>query len=118
MARAGFFGWGTGIKSQVSAAVKQKEKQKPAQLQPFNVILMNDEEHTYEYVIEMLRAVFGYAEQRGYALAKLVDQDGRAIILTTHKELAELKREQIGGYGADLRISSCRGSMSALIEPA
>lgn len=118
MAKTGFFGWGFGGKSQVATAVKDKDKFKPAQLQPYNVVLKNDEEHTYDYVIQMLRAVFGYTEHRSLMLARQVDERGRAIVLTTHKELAELKREQIGAFGADERIAECKGSMSAFIEPA
>jgi ATP-dependent Clp protease adaptor protein ClpS len=38
--------------------------------------------------------------------------------MTTHKEKAELKRDQITAYGADARMATSAGSMSALIEPA
>jgi len=94
------------------------KKQKPQQLPPFNVVLLNDDEHTYEYVIHLLKTVFAYPAEKGYLLARQVDESERAIVLTTHKELAELKREQIESFGADHRISSCKGSMSAIIEPA
>ena len=40
------------------------------------------------------------------------------IVFTGHKEMAELKCEQIHGYGADVRVATCKGSMSAYIEPA
>jgi ATP-dependent Clp protease adaptor protein ClpS len=66
----------------------------------------------------MLRRVFGHPEQRGFQLAKVVDKQGRAIVLTTHKELAELKRDQVLSFGADPRIAASRGSMTAVIEPA
>jgi ATP-dependent Clp protease adaptor protein ClpS len=82
------------------------------------VVLLNDDDHSYAYVIEMLRVVFGYEPERGYQLAREVDSQGRVIVLTTHKERAELKRDQIHAYGKDTRISHCRGSMSALIEAA
>jgi ATP-dependent Clp protease adaptor protein ClpS len=90
----------------------------PKQLPPFNVVLLDDDDHTYEYVIEMLGKVFGYVKEKAFELAKEVDSSGRVIVLTTHKELAELKRDQILGYGRDRRISACRGSMTAIIEPA
>jgi ATP-dependent Clp protease adaptor protein ClpS len=120
MARTGFFNWGSSSKSQASTAEKQtpREDAKPRQLPPYNVVLFNDEEHTYEYVIQMLRAVFSYSEERGYQLAKEVDNSGRAVLMTTHRELAELKREQVIAYGSDIRIAECKGSMSAIIEPA
>jgi len=37
---------------------------------------------------------------------------------TTSLERAELKRDQIHAYGADWRLTTCKGSMSAVIEPA
>ena len=90
----------------------------PRQLPPYNVILLNDDDHTYAYVIEMLKAVFAHPAERGMQLAEEVDARGRAIVLTTHKERAELKRDQVHAFGADRRVATCKGSMSALIEPA
>jgi ATP-dependent Clp protease adaptor protein ClpS len=40
------------------------------------------------------------------------------IVETTTRERAELKQEQIHAYGPDSRIPRCKGSMSAVIEPA
>jgi ATP-dependent Clp protease adaptor protein ClpS len=93
-------------------------KPKPRQLPPWNVVLLNDDDHSYQYVIEMLRVVFNHPDERGYQLAKEVDSAGRVIVLTTHREKAELKRDQIHAYGADKTIAACKGSMSAIIEPA
>ena len=85
---------------------------------PYNVILINDDDHTYEYVILMLQELFAYPVEKGFELAKIVDKTGRAIVCTTSMERAELKQEQIHAYGADPRIAGCKGSMYAEIEPA
>jgi ATP-dependent Clp protease adaptor protein ClpS len=99
------------------AGRKQTRRQnKP--LPQFHVVLLDDNDHTYEYVIEMLQLVFTHNRQVGFQLARQVDSSGRAIVMTTHKEMAELKVEQVRAYGADWRISRCKGSMSAVIEPA
>ena len=87
-------------------------------LPPYNVVLLDDDHHTYEYVIEMIVALFGYDPQKAFAMAQEVDAKGRVIVLTTHKEKAELKRDQITAYGADARSENSAGSMSAVIEPA
>ena len=84
---------------------------------PYNVVLIDDDEHTYEYVIRMLRDVFGYTKEKGMQLAREVDFTGRAILLTTTLEHAELKRDQIHAYGKDWRIAECSGSMTAVVEP-
>ena len=97
---------------------KQEPKRKPRKLPPFNVVLLDDNDHSYEYVIEMLRVLFGHDEQIGFRLATRVDTHGRAVVMTTHRELAELKRDQIHAYGADEFVATSKGSMSAFIEPA
>ena len=84
----------------------------------YHVILLDDDAHTYDYVIEMLMAIFGHSREAAYAMACEVDAQKRVIVNTTHKERAEHKKEQIESYGADWRMPNCKGSMSATIEPA
>ena len=84
---------------------------------PCNVILLDDNEHTYGYVIRMLFELFAHPPEKGFQLAKEVDTTGRVIVLTTTLEHAELKRDQIHAYGKDPDIRACKGSMSAIIEP-
>lgn len=83
----------------------------------YHVILLNDEEHTYDYVIEMLASVLGFSEKTAFDFACKVDIDGFVILLTIDKETAEIKRDGIESYGADWRIPGCVGSMFATIEP-
>lgn len=97
---------------------KTEASTEPRKLPPFNVVLLNDDDHTYPYVVEMLEKLFRHSREKAYQLTKQVDTSGRAILLTTTKEHAELKRDQIHAYGPDKRIQACRGSMSAIIEPA
>ena len=100
--------------------VAEPELEETVQRQPpYNVVLLDDDDHTYAYVILMLKELFGYPEEKGFQMAKEVDTTGRVIVLTTAKEHAELKRDQIHAYGADPYSSRpCAGSMSAIIEPA
>lgn len=84
----------------------------------WHVVLLDDDEHTYAYVIEMLGTIFGHAPEKAYRLACEVDTAGRVIVETTVLERAEFKQQQIHAYGADWRIERCRGSMSAVLERA
>ncbi len=95
-----------------------EEKNHTKRQPPYHVILLNDDDHTYEYVIEMLMSLFGYPVEKGFQLAKEVDTAGRVILLTTTREHAELKQDQVHAYGPDKRLPRCKGSMSAVIEPA
>ncbi|MBI2806505.1 MAG: ATP-dependent Clp protease adaptor ClpS [Planctomycetes bacterium] len=85
---------------------------------PYHVILLNDDDHTYQYVIHMLQALFGHPPETGFKMAEEVDKTGRVIVDTTSMERAELKRDQIHAFGPDPLIPRCKGSMSAEIEPA
>jgi len=97
---------------------RQEQDEEPKRQPPYHVILWNDDDHTYEYVIAMMMELFAHSRQKGYQIAKEVDTQGRAVVLTTTKEHAELKRDQILAYGKDHLIDRCKGSMWATIEPA
>lgn len=85
---------------------------------PYNVVLLDDDDHTYNYVITMLQELFGYPPEKGFQMAREVDTTGRVIVLTTTKEHAEFKQDQIHAYGPDpLSSKECKGSMTAIIEP-
>jgi ATP-dependent Clp protease adaptor protein ClpS len=98
--------------------VVPREREKVQRQPPYNVILINDDDHTYEYVVRMLKELFGYPVEKGFRLAEEVDRTGRAVVLTTSKEHAELKQDQIHAYGPDPLLDRCKGSMTAVIEPA
>lgn len=97
---------------------KTKKKDKVKQQPPYHVILLNDDDHTFDYVIHMMQRLFGYPREKGYQIALEVHTQGRAIVLTTTKEHAELKRDQIHAFGPDPLLPRSKGSMSAIIEPA
>jgi ATP-dependent Clp protease adaptor protein ClpS len=89
------------------------------QLTPlFNVVLLDDDEHTYDYVIEMLGKIFLLPADVAFRHAVEVDTIGRTVVMTCELEQAEFGRDQIHGYGADPRMAKSKGSMRATIEPA
>jgi ATP-dependent Clp protease adaptor protein ClpS len=101
------------------ARPKPREQEKTKRQPPYNVVLLDDDYHTFEYVIAMLQQLFGYPREKGLQMALEVHTTGRVIVLTTSKEHAELKRDQIHAFGPDpLSSKECVGSMSAVIEPA
>jgi len=97
---------------------KSQPKKKPPRRQPrYHVILWNDDDHSFEYVIEMMQKLFNHPKEKGFLIADEVHRQGKAIVLTTTMEHAELKRDQVHAYGKDREIKGCKGSMSASIEP-
>jgi len=105
---------GTATTPETETREKVETKRQP----PYNVILHNDDDHSFEYVILMLKELFGHPEERGFQMAEEVHTKGKVIVCTTSLERAELKRDQIHAYGPDPRIERCAGSMTATIEPA
>jgi ATP-dependent Clp protease adaptor protein ClpS len=97
---------------------ERPQSTKPKKQPRYHVVLWDDPEHTYDYVIGMMRDLFHMTETAGRQLAEQVDKQGRAICLTTTREHAELKRDQIKAYGKDPNSMKSKGSMSATIEPA
>jgi ATP-dependent Clp protease adaptor protein ClpS len=97
---------------------KPKRDEKTKRLPPYHVILMNDDDHTFDYVIHMMQRLFGHPVEKGYQIAVEVHAKGRVIVDTTSKERAELKRDQIHAFGPDPLLPRCQGSMSATIEAA
>ncbi len=62
---------------------KNRHHQKPKRQPRYHVFLWNDDNHSYEYVMLMLNELFGHELEKGFGIAKNVDQNGKAIVLTT-----------------------------------
>jgi len=90
------------------------------QLTPlFHLVLLDDDEHTYDYVIEMLQKLFCYSTTEAFQHAVEVDTTGRTIVITCELPQAQFGRDQIHSYGADWRMpGKSKGSMCAIVEPA
>jgi ATP-dependent Clp protease adaptor protein ClpS len=99
---------------------RQTPKTPAAKREPnFRVVIWNDNEHSPRYVVEMLMRLFDHSAAKAYDITWQIDRLGRGVACTCHRELAELKREQIEGYGADVSLSDARRiSMHATLEPA
>ncbi len=77
----------------------------PKRMPNYAVIVWNDDDHTYQYVIEMLQKICGHSVEQAYVLADTVHHNGRAVVWTGSREVAELKRDQMRGYGPDVYAS-------------
>jgi ATP-dependent Clp protease adaptor protein ClpS len=95
--------------------VESGEYEEQAKL--YNVVLLDDDDHTYDYVVEMLQKLFFMSAECAYNHAVEVDKAKRTVVLTSELEPAEYAQRQIHSYGADWRMPRSKGSMSAVIEP-
>ena len=104
----------TVAEPEIKKRVREEDEATPL----YNVVLLDDDEHTYDYVVEMLMKLFLCSHQRAYQHALEVDPMKRTVVMTCEQEQAMFARDQIHGYGADWRMEHSKGSMSAIIEPA
>src|SRR5579885_443198 len=89
------------------------------QLTPlFNVVLLDDDDHTYDYVVEMLSKIFLLPADIAFQHAIEVATTGRTIVMTCERDQAEFGRDQIHAYGADPRMPRSKGWMRSIIQPA
>ena len=84
----------------------------------YRVVLLDDNDHTYDYVIEMLQKIFVFTAEQALRHAQEVDSMGRTVLITCELPEAEFARDQVQGYGRDWRLPRSQGSMSAVVEPA
>ena len=96
-------------------SVSTDQEERPGRL---HVVLLDDDEHTYDYVIEMLQKLFLLPHDAAFQHAVEVDTTGRTIVITCERPQAEFARDQIHAYGADPRMAKSKGSMSAVLVPA
>lgn len=98
---------------------KPKEKEPAARrLPPYHVILENDDHHSFEFVMEVLRKALGFDDQRAFQTTHEAHTKGRAIVWTGAKEVAELKYEQIRTFHEIHADGRKLGPLGVTIEPA
>ncbi len=86
---------------------------------PYHVILLNDDHHSMQFVVEALCKALGFNVERSMELMMKAHTDGRAVVYTGPREVAELKADQINTLhevrepgGRDL------GPLGCEVEPA
>ena len=101
----------------VIATPETKQRTEDQQAPLYNVVLLDDDEHTYDYVVEMLQRLFALSLADAWNHAVEVDNTGRTVVMTCELPQAEFGRDQIHAFGADWRMPQSKGSMSAIVEP-
>ena len=104
---------------EVMVKTKSKETTKTRRVPPYHVILLNDDHHSMEFVIEVLCKALGYTVERSYQLMMQAHNSGRAVVWTGPKEVAELKAEQMATFHEVRAADQAQlGPLGCVIEPA
>jgi ATP-dependent Clp protease adaptor protein ClpS len=95
----------------VDAPAKPKKSRKPApkksppkKLPPWKVLLHNDDENSFEFVILTIVELTPLNEDEAVQRTLEADKTGLALLLTTHRERAELYKDQFTSKGLTVTI--------------
>lgn len=87
-----------------SAPKQSPQKQPPKPLPPWKVLLHNDDQNDITYVVQTVMSLTTLNQQDAIERTLEAHESGLALLLTTHKERAELYRDQFGSKGLTVTI--------------
>ena len=103
----------------ITTKPKTEEETHTRRVPPYHVILLNDDHHSMQFVVEVLCKALGFNEARSLELMMKAHTDGRAIVYTGPQEVAELKADQIGTFHETRERDGCDlGPLGCEVEPA
>ncbi len=97
---------------------EQEAETKTRRQPPYAVILHNDDLNTMEFVVSVLRKVFGYTVEKCVKLMLDAHQNGKTAVWIGAMEVAELKADQIRSCGSDPFVKQGGHPLGVSIEPA
>ena len=94
----------------VRPATTPRERTEVKRQPPYAVLLHNDDINGFDYVVGVLRKVFGYGRLRAFWLTMKAHVGGRVAVWSGSLEVAELKADQLRSCGPDPNMRS-RGAL-------
>lgn len=86
---------------------------------PFAVVLHNDDANGMDYVVSVLRKIFGYSVEKCVELMLEAHEKGKAAVWVGALEVAELKADQIRSCGPDpQQKAKGAATLGVTVEPA
>jgi len=95
---------GTAVAKPKSSRKTAPKKSPPKQLPPWKVLLHNDDKNDMLFVIQTIVALTPLNEQDAKLRMLEAHETGVALLLTTHKERAELYKDQFQSKGLTCTI--------------
>jgi len=100
---------GSGATVVAPAKKPQPPIRKPKKLPPFNVLLHNDDVNTVDHVIKSIVRLTTLDPQQAVLRTLEAHETGVALLLTTHKERAELYCEQFASLSITVTMEPAEG---------
>lgn len=91
---------------------------RPKRQPPYAVVLHNDPVNGFDYVVGVLKQVFGYSTRKAFWLTMKTHCSGRSVVWSGTLELAELKADQVRSCGPDPNmVASGACTLGVSVEP-
>lgn len=84
----------------------------------YRVVLFDDQDHSYEYVCQMMMSLLGKTLEQAFEIAYEVDHLGEVVVATLPLEKAQAVCTAIRTYGPDPLIERSATSMQAAVLEA
>ena len=82
----------------------------------YGVGLLNDQTHSFNYVIEMLVKLCGVTPEQGLSMAREIDRNGKAIVFSGTRGECENMLRLVSEYGPDPLLPNSNGPIAGYIE--
>lgn len=83
------------IKTDIEQDVKKKPRLDVAEPSMYNVIYINDDVTTIEFVVDSLIEIFQYDHPRAAEITAVIHEQGSAVVATLPYEIAEQKGVEV-----------------------
>ena len=90
-----------GERDQADAAIEERIDRKTQEPKLYNVILLNDDYTTMEFVLEILETLFQKSPAEAYRIMMHVHRNGRGLAGVYTWEVAETKAEKVASLAAE-----------------
>lgn len=95
-----------GGQAVATAPVKRPAKKPPKPLPPYKLLLHNDDVNDVEYVVKTILKITPLGTKEAQQRTLEAHTLGLSLLLTTHRERAELYQEQFTSAGLTVTIES------------
>ena len=90
-----------GRHEQTDSAIKERQEVKNQEPKLYNVILLNDDYTTMEFVIEILEMLFQKSPAEAFGIMMQVHRNGRGLAGVYTWEVAETKADKVAALAAE-----------------
>lgn len=96
----------SGQTATATAPSKTPKPRPPQPLPPWKVLLHNDDHNDLAYVVTTITSLTALKKEDAVERTIEAHETGVSLLLTTHKERAELYRDQFGSKGLTVTIEA------------